>query len=821
MLNDEKFEAYCEEHGFDDKSKARIEHIRNSEPARLVQATRYSGAVRFASNKMCRTIQANSRTVEFPYILRLECDRHCLEYYDQPETIRLRSPSKSGRMMSRNYTADIMVVYEEEVEIWECKKLTELERLHKENPEYISLDDDGNYRNLWAEKYYEEFSIKFVIKTDGELDPIETANFEILETYFQSEIRLPEKTLKKIRRHISSGEGATIKSLLDKGVNLDDIYQAITDNVFPSDFTFRPVIEHANYRIFLHKRDLEQFQEKVENYSNPIRDPQELTPELAILSSATTVKLAEAKERKESLDYFWENGIWPDNTAPATGYEWQEKYRVAEETLGNGFLGLVGLKPGPKGSNLDPKYFSILNSVKESENKLVKETGKNRSLKAIRADFNAELEKEGLSPLCRETFSDHWKSIQDIKSVGLRYGHKVRHSQESISVSDNYDETKFGLFPMHTVHSDHTPLNVFIRGQYFHFPPMKPVLTTLLDGNTRKVLSFVLTLQPASVGNELLVLRRFFMKYPHVMKKLVLDGGGEFQSVKLETLIAFLRVHKVERRKSAPKDGAQQERPFGTIDTELVQNLMGNNELLRMCRQFDPKLDPRKNAVWTLESLEEAIQLYFDNFYHVKEHKGLGCSPNEMWAHGTTCIGERTLKPSPSVEEIIHLTRMPSRVGSPEVGRLGFCLEHAYFSNSIIEQLSYREKKFPGEWDPDDVGVGYIHINNQWENLKSRFYGATRNLTPHQISCLSREYRYVRSSASSADDTAELKLYRELLQRLEQMENGLRKDLDQMNSLEAVEPKQRVLMGDKSVTGSDDDIDELEVVDAKQLLSRR
>src|SRR5216684_7254560 len=97
MLEPIEFELWCEQRQLLEIARQLIEVIRSSEPVRSRQSRVGNWTGRYASDKMGRTVQFESRTEEFPAVVSYEHDDEVFEYYDQPSKIEMRYNAKSGR----------------------------------------------------------------------------------------------------------------------------------------------------------------------------------------------------------------------------------------------------------------------------------------------------------------------------------------------------------------------------------------------------------------------------------------------------------------------------------------------------------------------------------------------------------------------------------------------------------------------------------------------------------------------------------------------------------------------------------------------------
>src|SRR5258707_15252769 len=109
MLEQLEFSLWCDEQELLEKAREMIEVIRTSEPVRSRQSRIGNWTGRYASDKMGRTIQFESRTPEYPAIVTYEHNEKVLEYYDQPSKIEMRYVAKIGRPVAFWHTPDFFV----------------------------------------------------------------------------------------------------------------------------------------------------------------------------------------------------------------------------------------------------------------------------------------------------------------------------------------------------------------------------------------------------------------------------------------------------------------------------------------------------------------------------------------------------------------------------------------------------------------------------------------------------------------------------------------------------------------------------------------
>src|ERR1039457_3044612 len=98
MLSPEALETWCSGIGVPSHSRALMDQIRTSDPARRVGGGRSNVCGRYPSRKMGVTIQFESHRVELAGIYEMEHDATVLEYFDQPPAIKLNYESASTKL---------------------------------------------------------------------------------------------------------------------------------------------------------------------------------------------------------------------------------------------------------------------------------------------------------------------------------------------------------------------------------------------------------------------------------------------------------------------------------------------------------------------------------------------------------------------------------------------------------------------------------------------------------------------------------------------------------------------------------------------------
>jgi hypothetical protein len=120
MLSQQDFAAWAKRMGLPGEALSVVAQVRCSNPARRVGGGRSNVAGRYPSRKMGVTIQFESHRVELPTVYELEHDDQVLEYWDQPNSIKLDYEGAHGRHLGVLHTPDYFVIRRTEAGWEEC-----------------------------------------------------------------------------------------------------------------------------------------------------------------------------------------------------------------------------------------------------------------------------------------------------------------------------------------------------------------------------------------------------------------------------------------------------------------------------------------------------------------------------------------------------------------------------------------------------------------------------------------------------------------------------------------------------------------------------
>lgn len=224
MLSQSEFNAWCNRLGLSHQAQKLIQRIRNSEPSRSVGGGSKNVFGRYPSRKMGVTIQFESYKVELPFIYQMERDEDVLEYYDQPNSIKLDYQGKNGRKLGVLHTPDFFVVRKNSAGWEECKTEEQLNKLTDKSPNRYILSQDNQWICPPGEDYANQFQLYYRLRSDSEINWNLQRNLIFLEDYLRTKnLQIDASAKEQIINSIADKPGITLSELLDSEMIEDAI----------------------------------------------------------------------------------------------------------------------------------------------------------------------------------------------------------------------------------------------------------------------------------------------------------------------------------------------------------------------------------------------------------------------------------------------------------------------------------------------------------------------------------------------------------------------------------------------------------------------
>src|SRR5712692_6260696 len=248
------FEQWCRARALAPSTCDYLSTIRGSQPVRRVtsRANNVSGA--YPSRKMGVTIQFESQNPELWAIVMMDRDESVREFFEQPDTFKIRYLDKSGKKMQGHYyTPDFLVLRDDSVCFEEWKHDTDLKRLAAQYPFRYQQQEDGSWRCPPAEEAIAPLGLTFRVRSSSELHATYIDNLLFLEDYFDTTLVVPVPVQTAILQRIRETPGLPLSALASdgSGVRANDVYAMLALDLLYADLDAAPLIQHGRVRLYL------------------------------------------------------------------------------------------------------------------------------------------------------------------------------------------------------------------------------------------------------------------------------------------------------------------------------------------------------------------------------------------------------------------------------------------------------------------------------------------------------------------------------------------------------------------------------------------
>lgn len=785
--------------GLPEGTRAIIDRIRSSEPARRVGGGKSNVPGRYPSIKMGKTIQFESHRVEFAVALEMEEDATTFEYYDQPCQIPLTYCDGRQRKISVMHTPDFFVLRAESAGWVECKMDKDLVNLAQKSPHRYLQAEGGIWRCPPGEEYASALGLNYRVYPSSQINWILVRNISYLEDYLRGEpVGIDSKDRELAIGCISTSPGLSLDELIRRMASaaaVDCVHSMIARREIYVDLKAATLTDPTHVRVFRDKESApcgatgpvrtrpvnidvgntiqwDGTTWKVANVGEsmiglvgidrhftelPIGALERLIVEGRVMAHAPAtdqgaidrihVRLAAASERdlKVANDRFralqaQKHGEREPSMPARTLRFWAVRYREAEEAFGDGYLGLLPetQKRGNRRDRLPDKTRALMTQAIENDF----ETLKQKSKYACWVALKHTCEQQGVTApsyrAFRRALGKRSKFEQTLKRKGWRAAYKYEPAYWDLDLTT----PRHGDRPFEIGHIDHTELDVELRSVTTGQVVDRPWLTLLVDAFSRRILAMYLTFDPPSYRSCMMVLRDCVRRHARLPQFVVVDGGHEFESTYFETLLARYECTKKTRPPAKARFGSVLERIFGTCNTQFIHNLRGNTQITRNVRQVTASINPKGLATWTLRELNERLTEYLFDVYDRMEHPALGHSPQQAFAKGFEASGLRLQRLIPYDQNFILCTMPSTAKGTATLcpGR-GVKINHVYYWSDVFRDPEFEGQHLPVRYDPFDAGTAYAFCRNQWIECHSEYYTVLHGRSERELMLATEEIR--------------------------------------------------------------------------------
>jgi putative transposase len=777
MMDQRQFDEYCQRLDLPESGRAYLGRVRPSPPSRRPESRSGNNVCSFPSKKMQFVVRTESRHGELAAVYQFEHDPGIIEFFEQPEPIKLVYAALSGRATGCMHTPDFLLLSRDSVCWVEVKTEERLLYLAGAQPNRYQRLETGLWRCRPGEETAKAYGFSYRVLSTAEINRVLVKNLEFLDDFYRDpEPRIPAEERKKLIGLIHEHPGVTIdlvRQQLGDQV-MDPLFSLIVAQDVYVDLATQLISEQETARLFENEEVAKAWlilktnssgtsngtQSQVNGYklkhgpeagilvcpagmvavaqaATLLPGPTEVakkengnTDAVTLLQRASAKDIAIANERHAFLN---DPELAKKRGVPKRSLRrWRRRFRQAEKLYGQGYLGLLPryTREGNQATRLPSQVYELADEVIRE----VYMTPKRVSKMFVYGKFANRCQDAGL-----QAPSYVWlvKAIRKLKAYEIKLAREGKRAAYPLEFSTKPLSAKnesHGSFPWEIVHVDHTQVDVELVDEITGMVLGRPWLTLMFDAFSRRVLCFVISFDPPSVTSLKLIMRECVRRHSRLPSGLVLDWGKEFGSEFFETLAAVYQIRIIKRPPHQSRHGCVIEREFGTLNKSFFHNLQGNTQNTRAVRTLTKSLNPKRLAVWTLEALQEHLSRFCFETYDQLLHSGIGTTPAEAYERGMAMAGSRPWRRVEYDETFKMLTMATTPKGTARIQPgMGIKVRYFYYWHEQMRDPQWERKEVPVRYDHDDIGVAYARIGGQWLRCISCHYDALKGKSEKQL----------------------------------------------------------------------------------------
>lgn len=195
-----------------------VETARRLAPVREVQSNSSNVITRYASRKMARLVDCESRTVEYPAVIHYEHNQEVIEYYAQPMKVDLTPLDAHGKCSTRiQHTPDFLLICRNGLILEEWRQEERLARLSTKYPGRF-LKEGETWRYPILENYFSERGIEYRLRSAREHPQVYIQNLTFLSDYLDpTSLPVGDQELKRIHSLFESEPAILLQDLVIRG----------------------------------------------------------------------------------------------------------------------------------------------------------------------------------------------------------------------------------------------------------------------------------------------------------------------------------------------------------------------------------------------------------------------------------------------------------------------------------------------------------------------------------------------------------------------------------------------------------------------------
>ncbi len=717
-------------------------------------------------------------------------------YFCQPPAIQLKYLGLTGKLVVVWHTPDYFVFGRQSAGWIEAKHKDKLPELAAASPNrYLSVG--VGWECPAGREYAQPLMLTYDVHSSADIEPTFVRNAQFLDDYWRAPESVSTPSMEAILDCLARTPVMTLEGLLTETkdtVAADDVYQLLAKRTIHFDWSGAPLIEPERVHIFADEQAALQFsaatnRDRVKgglinlrangqlvwdgkpwtilnvgnnnisllgegnqftelpgsivedlirqgrlSYSSEQEQTEAEHPEIqSLLSQASPKDLAIANRRAEFVQSYL-SGEFGESSKALSRSERRHvsKFLYAEKIYGNGYVGLLP-RTQFRGNREPQLTDDVLKALTESITKEYEVT-RQPSMFSCWVALKKRMEEQGLKRPTYKTYCRHVRQRSKNKQIRSRKGRRAAYGTSEFYWRLEPDTPRHGDRPFEIGHIDHTELDLELVSSLTGQKLRKAWLTILTDAFDRRVLAFYLTFDEPSYRSCMMVLRECVRRHQRLPQIIVVDNGPEFRSTYFELVIAYFQKTKKSRPPAKPRSGSTCERMFGTVNTEVIYNFLGNTQITKNVRQVTKSNNPRNLAVWDFKSLYEALAEYFYDVYDTMKHPALGMSPREAFLQSKRTSPTRIQSIIKYDQDFLIATAPSTRKGTATVfpGR-GVTINYFLYWSEAFRDPRAEGTNVPVRYDPWNAAIAWAYVNGHWVVCHSKYHSILEGRSEREL----------------------------------------------------------------------------------------
>jgi len=750
MLSNTELTEYFEKHQLSDAAREYITLVRNSDPSRLVgERTISNVCTLYPSRKMGCSIQAESRTAEYAYLIELEYDNEIIEYWDQPEPVSVIRTNKNLVKRRGSYTPDFLLLTTKGPKIVEVKKKDAIEKLLKEKPhDWIGALDNVCY--MPAKIAFTKIGINFEVFSSEKLNPVRTSNLKLLLQAMSSGIAVEDSVIDSINKCLMNESWVRLSELIDK-CDLKDVtpvLQMIRQKklfcMLNDEFLSKPEsVWVSRYerilRILYEESSDKNKKNSIEMYNGDV-DVKFIPSEKQAIKALESIDRIESGEKSRSVSRY---------------------IKLTEDGKKKGLTMFQSLIPR---TNLSGNKTERINKV-----------CKDYLLEFIKTEFKKEIGYVASYDLYKNKAKKQHPAHAEVSLKTFRKYIDLS-DQEKIAFDEGGERKKNAVAnPSNVKDREMKPMLPFEEGTIDHalakikLPltnqngvkyTARPWVTMLIDIYTGMILSVWASFKAPSKFSCAIAIRNCVRTHGRIPASIVIDRGSDFQSVYFSSMLINYEVSPKSRPVSHSRFGGEVERMIGDFKTQWLVKRPGGFSSVPISRAVssshssDSKAEMEIDFFWKelLQYVEWRNSSIIGNSYE---------SPNILFDRESklfSCVGKKISYEN----EFVISTAIDARKYTVDPVR-GIHVNEMHYWHSDLKETANLRKKVEVRIEPENPYRVYARVNNKWVTCFNTGEQSFNQLDPVSRMAMSMRKLEGRTIRDKAEGDAHQNLIEQLL----------------------------------------------------------